>query len=120
MFPLLRNNKDVVILASCPEKALAAMDVVLFRYCDDYVLHRIICRKGNKLITQGDGVYSSFEQCFVDDVVGKVVAVRRQNGRVISVDSWRWRIPSYLWRLFEPIRCVVLRFLYHYFDVSSI
>ena len=120
MFPLLRNNRDIVVLAPCACDALAPMDVVLFRYRDDYVLHRIVRRNGDRLLMQGDGVYASFEQCMVGDVVGRVVAVCRQSGRVDSVDRWRWRATSRLWRMVEPLRRCVLKFLYHYFDVSKI
>ena len=81
MFPLLRNNKDVVVLAPCAGEKLVPMDVVLFRYRGDYVLHRIVRREGDRLLMQGDGVYASFEQCMVGDVVGRVIAVCRPSGR---------------------------------------
>ena len=87
MFPLLRNNRDIVVLAPCACEALAPMDVVLFRYRGDYVLHRIVRRNGDSLLMQGDGVYASYEQCTVGDVVGRVVAVCRQSGRVDDVDG---------------------------------
>ena len=119
MFPLLRNNKDVVVLAPCAGEKLVPMDVVLFRYRGDYVLHRIVRREGDRLLMQGDGVYASFEQCMVGDVVGRVIAVSRPSGRVDSVDGWRWRITSRLWRVVEPLRRCVLKFLYYYFDVSN-
>lgn len=119
MFPLLRNNKDVVVLAPCVGEKLVPMDVVLFRYRGDYVLHRIVRREGDRLLMQGDGVYASYEQCMVGDVVGRVIAVCRPNGRVDSVDGWRWRIASRLWRVAEPLRRCVLKFLYYYFDVSN-
>ena len=119
MFPLLRNNKDVVVLAPCTGEKLVPMDVVLFRYRGDYVLHRIVRREGDRLLMQGDGVYASFEQCMVGDVVGRVIAVCRPSGRVDSVDGWRWRIASRLWRVVEPLRRCVLKFLYYYFDVSN-
>ena len=119
MFPLLRNNKDVVVLAPCTGEKLVPMDVVLFRYRGDYVLHRIVRREGDRLLMQGDGVYASYEQCMVGDVVGRVIAVCRPSGRVDSVDGWRWRITSRLWRVVEPLRRCVLKFLYYYFDVSN-
>jgi hypothetical protein len=109
MFPLLRNGKDTVILEKCNQDTLKPMDVVLFRYKGNHVLHRILRRENNQLLIQGDGSFVAKEQCTVDDVVGKVVQVCRPSGKVLSVDSWQWRLPSRLWRLSNPLRVFLLR-----------
>lgn len=109
MFPLLRNGKDSVILEKCNLDTLKPMDVVLFRYKGNHVLHRILRRENNQLLIQGDGSFVAKEQCTVDDVVGKVVQVCRPSGKVLSVDSWQWRLPSRLWRLSNPLRVFLLR-----------
>lgn len=109
MFPLLRNGKDTVILEKCNLDSLKPMDVVLFRYKGNHVLHRILRRENNQLLIQGDGSFVAKEQCTVDDVVGKVVQVCRPSGKVLSVDSWQWRLPSRLWRLSNPLRVFLLR-----------
>lgn len=112
MFPLLRNGKDVVVLKKCPTGALKPMDVVLFRYRGKHVLHRIICRDGDNLLIQGDGSMVAKEQCTVHDVVGKVVQVCRPQGRTVSVESWKWRVPSHLWRYTGLLRKWILRVAY--------
>ena len=66
------------------------MDVVLFRYRGKHVLHRIICREGERLLIQGDGSIVAKEECTVDDVVGKVVQICRPSGKEIPVGSWQW------------------------------
>ena len=109
MFPLLRNGKDSVILEKCNLDTLKPMDVVLFRYKGNHVLHRILRIENNQLLLQGDGSFVAKEQCTVDDVVGKVVQVCRPSGKVLSVDSWQWRLPSRLWRLSNPLRVFLLR-----------
>ena len=109
MFPLLRNGKDSVILEKCNQDTLKPMDVVLFRYKGNHVLHRILRRENNQLLIQGDGSFVAKEQCTVDDVVGKVVQVCRPSGKVLSVDSWQWSLPSRLWRLSNPLRVFLLR-----------
>ena len=109
MFPLLRNGKDVVVLEKCPAESLQPMDVVLFRYRGKHVLHRIIRREGERLLIQGDGSIVAKEECKVDDVVGKVVQICRSSGKVLSVDSWQWRIPSRLWRGLGFLRTWLLR-----------
>ena len=112
MFPLLRNGKDTVVLEKCPADELKPMDVVLFRYRGGHVLHRIIQRKGNDLLIQGDGSIVAMERCSVNDVVGKVAGVYRSSGKFISVESWKWKFPSYLWRGTGCLRKVILRVAY--------
>ena len=109
MFPLLRNGKDVVVLEKCPAESLQPMDVVLFRYRGKHVLHRIILRNGNDLLIQGDGSIVAKEQCTINDVVGKVTGVCRPSGKILSVESWKWTLPSRLWRISNPLRVFMLK-----------
>ena len=109
MFPLLRNGKDVVVLEKCPAESLQPMDVVLFRYRGKHVLHRIILRNGNDLLIQGDGSIVAKEQCTINDVVGKVPGICRPSGKILSVESWKWTLPSRLWRISNPLRVFMLK-----------
>lgn len=115
MYPLLRNGKDVVVLGKCPAESLQPMDVVLFRYRGKHVLHRIIRRKGERLLIQGDGSMVAKEECTVDDVVGKVVQICRPSGKEIPVGSWQWTIPSRVWRGLGFLRIWLLRVAYRLF-----
>lgn len=112
MFPLLRSGKDEVVLHPCTESELRPMDVVLFRYRAIHVLHRILRREGNRLLIRGDGAYVATEQCTTADVVGVVRQIVRPSGRSISVDSWRWRLPSRLWCSLGIFRTPFLRLLH--------
>lgn len=113
MFPLLRSQKDEVLLYPCPSEDLRPKDVVLFRYRGNHLLHRVILRDGNRLLLQGDGSYVAKEECLVDDVVAKVTGIIRPSGRVIPVDNWRWKVPSYLWPKAGMLRTVLLRIFGH-------
>ena len=115
MYPLIRGDKDEVVLSPCSTKDLKAMDVVLFRYRGRHLLHRIIRREGNVLTIKGDGSYVAEEECTVDDVVGKVRAIIRPSGKMISVNSWKWKAPSYIWRKMGFFRKPILRML-HFAD----
>ena len=115
MFPLLRNMKDSVILEKCSTHDLKPMDVVLFRYRGTHVLHRIIQRRGDDLLIQGDGSIVAMEQCMVNDVVGKVTGICRPSGKIVSVESWKWTIPSRLWRVSNFMRKFLLRVAYKLF-----
>lgn len=109
MFPLLKNGKDSVILEKCSADELKPMDVVLFRYRGSHVLHRIIQRNGDDLLIQGDGSIVAMEQCTVKDVVGKVTAIYQPSEKVLSVDNWKWTLPSRLWRISNPLRVFMLK-----------
>ena len=111
MFPLLRNERDEVVLYPCTEAELKPMDVVLFRYQGKHVLHRIIRREGTKLLIQGDGSFVAKETCTVADVIGKVRSVVRPSGKELSVDDWQWRFPSWVWRRMGVLRNPLLRVL---------
>ena len=109
MFPLIRDGKDEVVLCPCSEEELSPMDVVLFRYQGKHLLHRIIRREGKYLFIQGDGSFVAKEKCTVDDVIGKVQAIVRPSGKVLSVHAWQWRFPSYLWKKTGMFKSPLLR-----------
>ena len=115
MFPLLKNGKDSVILENCSIDELKPMDVVLFRYRGSHVLHRIIKRTGDDLLIQGDGSIVAMEQCTVKDVVGRVTGVCRSSGKVLSVNNWKWTLPSRLWCCSNILRKFLLRVSYKLF-----
>ena len=112
MFPLIRGGKDDVVLRPCSAEELRPMDVVLFKYKGKHLLHRIIRREGNRLLIQGDGSYVAQEQCSVDAVIGKVQAIVRPSGKAVSVESWQWRLPSFVWRKLGVLRNPFLRILH--------
>ena len=112
MFPLLWNERDEVLLTPFSADELQPMDVVLFRYRDNHVLHRILRIEGDRLFIQGDGSFVAKEECDRKDVVGKVTHVIRPSGKRISVDSWRWKLPSYCWVHLGIFRIPLLRILH--------
>ena len=116
MFPLLRNERDEVVLYPCTPEELCPMDVVLFRYREKHVLHRILRREGDILFLQGDGSYVAKESCTVFDVVGKVHEIVRPSGKMVSVTDWRWRMYSRVWRGLGVLRTPCLRVLHRLLD----
>ena len=91
------------------------MDVVLFRYRGQHLLHRIIRRDGDLLTIKGDGSYVAMEVCNVCDVIGRVQAVIRPSGKEIPVVSWKWKLPSFIWNKMGILRNPILKILHHMF-----
>ena len=103
MRPLLRSERDQVVLTPCTDPArLRPGDVVLFRCCGRHILHRIVRRDGDRLTLAGDGNYRITEQCTTRDVAGIAVRVIRASGRVVGCDSPGWRLRSRLWLAIPP------------------
>ena len=112
MFPLLRNGNDIVILSPCNTSKLKPMDTILFRYKGKHLMHRIYRINGNTIYLRGDGAFEAKETCKFTDVVGKVESIIRPDGRTISADSWKWKIPSCLWNSIGVVRKPVLYILH--------
>lgn len=114
MRPLLRNERDIVVLAPYhPGEELHCGDIVLFRYHGRHVLHRIVHIDATQLTLAGDGNYRVWEHCQPNDVAGIVRRVIRPNGREISCKSPQWLRMSRAWLKCPPIvRRIVLAILF--------
>ena len=65
-------------------------DVLLFRYGGHHVVHRFMKRVGDIYVMQGDNNYGT-EEVTRRDLVARVVAVTRPNGRTVATDSLEWQ-----------------------------
>ena len=97
MRPMMRSEKERVILTAHSDNDIKQGAVMLFRHNGHHIMHRIITIDGNDITFAGDGNYRIREQATKDDIVAQVTAIIRPSGRVISLDSRRWKIYSTLW-----------------------
>ena len=92
MRPLLRNERDVVVLAPRrPGQPLRCGEIVLFRYRGRHILHRIVRIDGERLTLAGDGNYRQKERIRPGDITAYVDSIER-NGRHIDYGSVRWHL----------------------------
>lgn len=104
MRPLLRTDRDVVLLAPhTREQDLRVGQVVLFRYRGRHILHRIVSLQGGRVTLEGDGNYRLQEHCLPCDVVAIGEGVIRKSGRIVSFESRQWRLQSRMWLLLPPL-----------------
>lgn len=68
------------------------------------------------LTIQGDGSFTAMEQCSVTDVIGKLQFIVRPSGKILSVNSWQWKLSSLLWRKTGIFRNSLLRIFHHWQD----
>lgn len=115
MRPLLRSERDAVVLSPCTDPSrLRPGEVVLFRCGERHILHRIVRRDGDRLTLAGDGNYRITEYCTTRDVAGIAVRAIRASGRTVDFGSPRWRLQSRLWLTVSPwLRRQLLRVLWH-------
>lgn len=104
----LKDGRDKVVLAPCDE--VKVRDVVLAEVASArYVLHRVIAKRGDRLVLMGDGNVRGTESCAVGDVIGKAVGfLRKGRGDADSVEGWKWRVYSRVWLALTPLRRYVL------------
>ncbi len=120
MTPLLRNNRDEVVVYPCRANELKRWDVVLFRYRGNHVLHRIISKEEGRFIMRGDGVWGNREVVRAADIIGVVRQVRRPSGKVVETSSRRWRWQSRVWCAVPlPLRRILLR-IYHALTLDKV
>ena len=113
MRAMIDGDRDAVEMTAVPEGyELKPMDVVLAEVAPKrYVLHRIIKRKGDKLMLMGDGNLRGTEICRVENVIGIATAFVRK-GKRLDMNSRTWKIYSKFWVKFKPLRRFMIFAMY--------
>jgi len=104
MLPFFRDGRTIITLEK--PKKLKRLDVVLFKYNDIYILHRIIKIK-EKIVTQGDGLISK-EIIDETDVVA-VVKFFEKNRKLTFSNNKFYLFKVRMWRILRPFRRVLLK-----------
>jgi len=115
MRPYLRNEKDVVVISPFQPEELMPGVIVLFRYRDKHLLHRIIRIDNDELLIQGDGNFKACERVLKADVIGMVRSIIRPDGKPLSTHHCASRMYWTCWRVLRPLR----RYLLKVYDLFS-
>ena len=91
MLPTLREE-DVLTLGPLAGEPQVG-DVLLFRHGGGHIVHRLVGRDGEIYVMQGDNCYGT-ERVARQDIVARVAAVQRRDGRVVTTDSPEWHHTS--------------------------
>jgi len=109
MRPYWRGGEKLIASPFKPDE-LQCGEIVIFRFGEKYIVHRIVQRSGNNLTTRGDGVLKKRENITVDDVKGIVRAYIKPNGKIKSTQTLAAKIYWKLWlRLPLKIKGYILR-----------
>ena len=108
MMPLLRENRDLMVIEKKGPGRCKKYDAVLFKRGKSYVMHRIMKVREQDYFIAGDnchvGDYVKDEQIL--GVMTKVV----RDGKTISVEDPGYRIYAHLWSdILFPLRAGLFR-----------
>jgi len=101
MRPFIQGGRDSVTLVR-PD-TIAVGDILLCETAPKrYILHRLIAIDGERLTLMGDGNLAGTEHCLRRNVIGKVTAITRPDGRTRRPGKailWRRLLPFRRWLL---------------------
>ena len=84
MYPLIKEREDILHIVKTSDYKRG--DIILFKSnVEHYVLHRIIKRKKDKIITAGDYNYFKDQPITPDQVLGKLVTIKKKDGKEIDL-----------------------------------
>lgn len=108
MMPLLRENRDLMVL-TVPQRPIKKYDAVLYkRENGQYVMHRIVAVKPDGYVMCGDNRYCKEYGVKQEQILALLTSVVRK-GREINCDSFKYKLYVHLWCDFFYVRALILR-----------
>lgn len=104
MNPFVRHLQDILTIGPFEDSDIRKGTAALVRTTKgEYVFHRIIERKGDQLILEGDGNIGIKENATTDGVIGIMHSITR-GSRIYSSKSLCWKLYSWIWMALRPVR----------------
>ena len=86
MYPLIRQREDILHIVKTND--IKRGDIILYKSAvDHYVLHRILRIKKDKIICAGDYNYFKDKPITSNQVLGKLLTIKKINGTVIDLSK---------------------------------
>ena len=109
MMPLLRENRDIMVIEKKGSERFKKYDAVLYKQGGRYVLHRIVKVRENDYVIVGDNCRVLEYGITDSDILGKLTAVLRNGDRELKMDSPLSRVYAHIWCDFFPVRAALIR-----------
>lgn len=106
MMPLLRQRRDIIEIRPLFGRA-HKYDVVLYKFDEKYILHRVLKVQPNGYVICGDHNIRR-EYGITDDMILGVMTRVIRDGKSIYPTDWKYKLYVHLWCDFYPIRAVIL------------
>lgn len=102
MLPMLRQNRDLVIIEK-PHGRLKKYDVALYKRGSKYVLHRVIKVREKDYIIRGDNTYQPEYGISDRNIIGVLTGFVR-DGKETDTANKKYLIYVHFWCAVYPIR----------------
>ena len=109
MMPLLRENRDVMIIEK-REGRLKKYDAPLYKRGDDYVVHRIVKVRQDSYDIIGDNCINIERGITDEQIIGVLTGVIR-DGKTILADSFKYKAYCHIWCDLLYVRIGILRLI---------
>ena len=106
MLPLLRQNRDLMVIEKRGPERLKKYDAVLFKRGDSYVMHRILKVRDQDYWIVGD--HCRVGESVKDEQILGVLKQVVRDGRTIRTTDPGYRLYVHLWCDLFPLRCALL------------
>ncbi len=107
MWPLLLSGRDKVVVKKFDE--YRKYDIVLYRReSGNYVLHRIVGKKGNAFVLAGDGETEKEYPIYPEQILAKAVSVVRKE-KPFSCNTFGFKAYSRFWVAFFKLRIPIAK-----------
>lgn len=106
MLPFFYDKKTTVTLRKI--NTIKKNDIVLFKYNNKYVLHRIIKIKSNTITCMGDGLITK-EIIDKSDIIAKVISYENKKRIMINKKTYLLRVR--LWMILRPLRRLIIKII---------
>lgn len=104
MNPFIIHMEDQITLGPWKDNDIRKGAVVLVKDIrGNYLIHRIIKRKGDRLLLMGDGNIGLRETATTANIIGIMKGVIKK-GRTYPVTGMAWHLYSFIWALLRPVR----------------
>ena len=104
MNPFIVHMEDKITLSPWKDEDIRKGAVALVKDVrGNYLIHRIIKRKDNRILLMGDGNLGIRETAFTENIIGLMTSVTKK-GRSYPVTGTVWRLYSFIWTSLRHVR----------------
>ena len=102
MYPLIKQREDILRIVKTND--VKKGDIILYKSSiDHYVLHRILKIKKEQIVTAGDYNYFKDQPIDINQVLGKLVSIKKKNGKKIDLNKDK-KARKFFYTNFFPIK----------------
>ena len=108
MLPMLRQQRDLVVVSRKREGVIKKYEVILFKRNGKYILHRVLHSEDDNYTTAGDHNWYKEYHVRNHEIIGVLTSFIR-DGKEIRTDNIKYQVYMHLISDCFPLRALILR-----------